>query len=94
MAHWLSESSTYQAILDEGRKVGREEGREEGRHEGALFTLRRTLLRMGEAKFGPVDPVTAADIEAISDLDVLERLIRAILRGDSWQELRELASQR
>jgi len=89
----MRESSTYQAILDEGREEGREVGREEGRHEGELIGVRRTLLRMGEVKFGPVDPVTASQIERIDDMDLLDRLISALFRVSSWPELRQLATQ-
>lgn len=81
----MRESSTYQAILDEGR--------EEGRHEGELHALRRTLLRMGEEKFGPVDPATSSQIEQITDLGLLDRLISGVLRASGWQELRELAAR-
>src|SRR6185295_30169 len=58
----MRESSTYQAIL--------EEGREEGRVEGA----RRLLLRLGTRKLGPPDLSAEASLARIDDLDVLERL--------------------
>jgi hypothetical protein len=75
----MRESSTYQAILREGR----EEGREEGRVEGA----RRLLLRLGTSKLGPPDPRTASRLEAIDDLVVLERLSDGLFAATSWDQL-------
>ncbi len=43
--HWLWYSSTYQAILEEGRN--------EGRGEGAVAEARRLLRLQGEEAFGP-----------------------------------------
>ena len=75
----MRESSTYQAILQEGR----EEGREEGRVEGA----RRLLLRLGTRKFGLPDASTAESLERIDDLDMLERLSDDLLTAASWSDL-------
>jgi predicted transposase YdaD len=75
----MRESSTYQAILEEGR----EEGRELGRVEGA----RQLLLRLGTSKLGPPDANTAAALARIDDLDVLERLSDGLLTATSWDRL-------
>jgi predicted transposase YdaD len=72
---WLRESSTYQMIL--------EEGREEGRLEGA----RHALIRIGTSKLGPPDPRMVAEIEAITDVDLLERLAVGVLTATSWDEV-------
>lgn len=79
----MQESTTYQAILDEGHVRGRAEGWAEGRAEEA----RRMLLRLGRAKLGPADAATVAALEALTDLDRLEALGERLLKVASWQEL-------
>jgi predicted transposase YdaD len=79
----MRESSTYQAILEEGRKEGREEGREEGE-----FREARKLLRMiGDSRFGPPDAQTAALIEQFADLGRLEETFTRLWTAGSWEEL-------
>jgi predicted transposase YdaD len=79
----MKESSTYQAILEEGR----EEGRKEGRREGALAEARKILRMWGDALFGAPDIQTAAAIEQIEELARLEDLIARLEAAKSWQEL-------
>jgi predicted transposase YdaD len=67
----MKESSTYQAILDEGRAEG----------------VRRVLLLLGGKQFGPPDARTRAAIEAITTPDRLERLTERLLDVSSWEEL-------
>jgi predicted transposase YdaD len=67
----MRESSTYQAILE----------------EGGIDTLRRMLLRQGRIKFGPCDQVTEQTIQAIADIGQLEQLTERLLLVSSWQEL-------
>jgi predicted transposase YdaD len=83
----MKESSTYQAILEEGRQEGRQEGLVEGRSEGALVEARKLLRIFGEGRFGPPDAQTAADIEGIDDLARLEDLAARLQAAKSWQEL-------
>jgi predicted transposase YdaD len=75
----MRESSTYQAILDEGR--------EEGREEGALREARKLLLRQGHRKFGAPEPAVEATVQAITDLDRLERMCDRLLDVMTWQDL-------
>ncbi len=81
----MQESTTYQAILREGREAGREEGREQGRLDGE----RRLLLRMGTKRFGKPDAATVATIEAIQDINRLEALGERILdtNVEDWDGL-------
>src|SRR5581483_5296446 len=58
----MRESSTYQAILDEGRE------------EGALREVRKIVLGQGGRKFGAPEPAVEAAVQAISDLARLERM--------------------
>ena len=67
----MRESSTYQAILEEGRVEG----------------ARRLLLRLGTHRLGPPDASTVASLARIDDLDVLERLGDDLLSTSSWSDL-------
>jgi len=82
----MRESTTYQAILREGREEGREEGR---RTEAA-----RILLLTGEGRFGAPDPASRAALENISDVKRLEDMITRVFSAAGWQELLELSSPR
>jgi predicted transposase YdaD len=91
----MRDSTTYQAILDEGRAEGlikgREEGRtmgrEEGRTMGQVEEARRLLLHLGRKRFGlPEQPVEEA-VRAINDLQRLEVLLERLIDAVSWQDL-------
>jgi predicted transposase YdaD len=69
--HNMQESTTYQAILREGRN--------EGLIEGRVSEAQRRLLLQGEIRFGPPDEATRSDIEAIRDVERLERIIKRLL---------------
>jgi predicted transposase YdaD len=71
----MRESTTYQATLREGR----EEGLIQGRNEGRVGEAQRMVLRQGGIRFGPPDQATRAAVEAIRDLDRLERIGDRIL---------------
>jgi predicted transposase YdaD len=77
------ESTTYQAILREGREEGREEGLAMGRVEEA----RAILLRQGTKRFGtPSDQIRAA-LAGITQIERLEVLTERLLDVESWDEL-------
>jgi len=63
----MRESSTYQAILKEGRE------------EGRVSEAQRMLLIQGEIRFGAAGETIQAALEAIRDLDRLERLSRRVV---------------
>lgn len=67
----MRDSSTYQAILDEGRAEGE----------------RRLLLLIGESRFGPPDDATRSTLDAITDAEILEQLARRLMTVSSWTEL-------
>src|SRR3954447_2237409 len=69
----MRESTTYQAILREGRITGEQ----------------KLLLRQGTKRFGEPDAMTAAAIEAIQDIDRLEALGERILDTGirDWDDL-------
>jgi hypothetical protein len=71
----MKESSTYQAILEEGRS------------EGAVAEAKKLLRTFGEDKLGAPDARTAAAIERIDELGRLERLCERLGAVKSWSEL-------
>ena len=67
----MRESSTYMAILDEGR----------------VEEARKIILRQGRELFGPPDEGTMAALAAIDDLERLELISVQLLGSKSWREL-------
>ena len=85
----MRESTTYQAILREGRNKGLVEGRNEGRNEGRITGEQRLLVHLGTKRFGEPDHTVLASIEAIRDVQQLEKLSERILDPDvnDWNSL-------
>jgi predicted transposase YdaD len=77
----MRESTTYQAILREGRN--------EGLIEGAVRELQRVLLIQGEIRFGAPNERIRNAIEEIRDLEHLERMSRRLLDTNlhDWEGL-------
>jgi predicted transposase YdaD len=75
----MKESSTYQAILEEGRV--------EGEIRGAMAEAKKVLRMQGDDAFGPPDARTAAAIDRLKDLARLEELLKRVRTATSWQEL-------
>jgi len=77
----MQESTTYQAILREGRNEGLIEGRITGEQQ--------LLVRQGTKRFGKPDTPILAAIEAIRDVERLEALGERILDPDvrDWDNL-------
>src|SRR5271157_496960 len=70
---WVS--STYQAILEEGRAEVRAE------------EARRILKRLGTRRFGIPDAEVDSAIHALTDLAVLEGMIDQIAEASNWNQL-------
>jgi hypothetical protein len=75
----LKDSSFYQVLLEEGRELGR--------REGEIKEARKFLMRQGRIRFGRLPKATRTAIEAIDDLDRLERLGERILTATTWDDL-------
>jgi predicted transposase YdaD len=71
----MRESSGYQIILDEGRA------------EGEVRGVRATILRQGRKRFGPPDSAVESALQAIMDLERLERMSERVLDAAGWQDL-------
>jgi hypothetical protein len=77
----MKESTTYQAILEEGRA------------EGALAEARKILILLGSSRFGPPDGAMTAALEGITDVERLEELGVCVLvpnKVAGWEELLSL----
>jgi predicted transposase YdaD len=81
----MQESTTYQAILEEGRA----QGQTQGQTQGQMLALQKTLLRLGRQRFGAPSDAAQAAINAITDVARLERLTEHLLLAVTWQELLE-----
>lgn len=75
----MRESTTYQAILDEGRQEGLQEGRQEGLQEGEKKGVRQVILRVGRQKIGAPSDAIAAALMGVTDMERLERMADRIL---------------
>jgi hypothetical protein len=74
----MRESTTYQAIIAEGR----------------ADEARRLLLLRGEEQFGaPADATVRAAVEAIGEVERLEELFRKVSLMQDWQELLAAAAR-
>jgi hypothetical protein len=82
----MKESSTYQAILEEGRA--------EGELRGAVTEARKLLRVFGDKQFGAPDARIMAVINRIDDLARLEELCDRLPGAESWQELLGLPASR
>jgi predicted transposase YdaD len=79
----MKESSTYQAIVEEGRA----EGIARGKAEGAIAEAKKVLRLQGEQAFGAPDAATLAAIERLNDLERLEDLLKRVRTADGWADL-------
>jgi hypothetical protein len=71
LRHVWKDSDTYQAIFDEGR----------------VIQAKRSLLSIGTQRFGPADDTVQARLNAITDLERLDRQIDRLFEATSWQDL-------
>jgi predicted transposase YdaD len=83
----MKESTTYQAILQEGLQKGLQKGLQEGLVEGAVKEARKLLLRLGSKQMGRPSARTLAMLAKFADLGLLEALIERLGRLKSWDAL-------
>ena len=75
----MKESSTYQAIVEEGRA--------EGIALGSVEEAKKLLRLIGEEAFGPPDAATRAAIERLNDLERVEDLVKRARTAGCWADL-------
>jgi len=87
----MRESTTYQAILQEGIEKGIEKGIEQGIEQGeqigALHEARSVLQRIGSRRLGQPSEKALETLIGISDLQRLNQLIDRVLDVETWAEL-------
>jgi len=87
----MRDSSTYQAIVEEGLRLGEERGRKEGREEGLqagrLQEARELLLLVGAPRLGQAPTAVREAVARIDALDRLHALAGRIVSVESWAEL-------
>ncbi len=77
----MRESSTYQAIIEEGKA--------EGKAEGQVEALHRSLLRLGQQRFGSPGQRVKSALLGVTDPARLERMMDRILTVAGWSDLLE-----
>jgi predicted transposase/invertase (TIGR01784 family) len=89
MDHFSSLQEHFDKGLQQGEEIGLQKGREEGREEGALSASRQLLLRQLEKKFPTLaqQQNLGAQIEQITELEVLSRLLDALFECDDPQQM-------
>jgi len=60
---------------------------EKGERDGQIEQAKKTVIRLGQVRFGPVDDSTFDRIESIYDLERLEGLCEKLLHATSWADL-------
>jgi predicted transposase YdaD len=75
----MRDSSTYQGILDEGRAEGMDRGR--------VQEARAIILRLGRKRFQPPTEAVESTLQAISDIERLDRIIDRLDDAADWQDL-------
>ncbi len=67
----MQESDTYLMILDEGQEK----------------RAKKDILIFGEEKFGPPAESVKAQLESITNLERLDRMVRRSVKAANWQEI-------
>jgi hypothetical protein len=67
----MHESDTFLAILEEGEEKG----------------SRSAILAVGEERFGPPEQSLVAQLNLITDLERLKRMIRRTVKAANWEEI-------
>jgi hypothetical protein len=81
----MTDSVTFQAILERGRAQGIEQGR--------LQEAINVLMRLGSKRFGPPNASTNTTIAQISDLSRIDRFIDQLDEVNTWSELLALPEE-
>jgi hypothetical protein len=87
----LKDSSTYRAILAEGKARGSMKGFARGEAVGSINETQRILLFLGKRNLGEPDEATQIALEAITDRDRLEETIDRLDKATDWADLLDVA---
>jgi hypothetical protein len=75
----MKESTTYQAIVEEGREMGRA--------EGAVKEARAIILRLATLRFGAPDAQKISTLNSITSLERLDIVADRVMYVSNWDEL-------
>ena len=75
----MRESSTYQAILEEGAVIGEARGEAKGEVKGRVASLRKMIRQLGPKRLGRLPTKVANALDAVADPDRLERIADSLL---------------
>jgi hypothetical protein len=67
----MEESDTFLMILDRGQEK----------------RAKRDILLFGEERLGPADDTIKAELENVSDLERLDRMVRRTVKATNWREI-------
>ncbi len=82
----------YQAIMQEGWQKGQQEGWQKGRQEERqerIRDLQQTALAIIKANFSQLEDVCGPKIFALSDLQRLQQLVRALISARSEEDVHQ-----
>ena len=71
----MHESDTYLAILEEGQEKGLEKA------------TRNAILVVGEERLGSPEESLITQLDLVTDLDRLKRMVRRAAKAGRWQEI-------
>jgi hypothetical protein len=87
----LEDSTTYQLILEKGRKLGEAYGEARGETRGEVLGATRTsqahVLLVGGQRFGVASPEVEETVRSITDKEHLERMMARVLAATDWSDL-------
>jgi S-methylmethionine-dependent homocysteine/selenocysteine methylase len=87
----MRESSTYQAILEEGRDEGRKEAAKQIVEASQRFVeaAQQFVLRLGTKSFGPTAATIEEAVRSINDFDRLKRMTDRLFeaKATGWDDL-------
>ncbi|HJT32512.1 MAG TPA: hypothetical protein VJ783_10750 [Pirellulales bacterium] len=69
--HVMQESDTYLMIVDEGKEK----------------QAKQAVLLVGEERLGPADETIKNQLDSVTDLERLNRMIRRAVKAADWQEV-------
>ena len=89
----LEETVAGKELIELGRargmQQGRQEGRQEGLRQGEQKGKRSAIYQLLAARFGAVSPSVKRQIEAISDMSVLDQLFSDALTFTSYERFEQ-----
>jgi predicted transposase YdaD len=87
----MTESTSYQFILAQGRDEGIKLGRQEGRQEGQVEASQVSLIQVLEERFGNLPNDLIQTIRGLTDLETLRVTMRQALRAATLSDFQHMS---